>query len=302
MESGLRKALERGTHVVTAHRRQARQIRYRYAAARQVEGVEAWESPRVSGWDDWLVDLHREITWSGYSAPRVQRKLLTRFQEQVLWESILHAHGGDILDDVPGAARQAGAAWSLVQAYRLPDPGRQAQPSAEVAAFARWMRRYFARCRDHSLIDHGRLADIIAPALRAGAVPPPKSVLLLGFDGFTQQQRLLLKTLEDLGTTLERYKGARVAGTPVRVTLPSTRDEYTAAAQFARRILSEAPSENTAILVPDLARDRRTIVRTFDDVLMPGSSLPEGNSAGRPYNLALGEPLHGMPIVRATGA
>ena len=298
MERSLRAALERGTQIVTVHRRQARQIRYRYAAARQSDGAGVWESPRVAGWDDWLSDLHQDVTWSGYSAPRVQRKLLTRFQEQVLWESILHAHGGDILDDVPGAARQAATAWSLVQAYRLPDPARLPHQTAEVEAFGRWMRRYFSRCRDHSLIDHGRLADIVAPALRAGAIAPPESVLLVGFDDFAPQQRLVLKTLEDLGTKLDRYTGARVESRPVRVQLASPRDELAAAARFTRRILTDSPSDNTVILVPDLVAQRRAIVRVFDDALMPGSSLPSANQAGRPYNLAVGEPLHVLPIVR----
>lgn len=296
MEATLRSALEQRVTVVTSHRRQARQIRYRFAAANQEEGRDAWESPTVMGWDDWLVQIHQDIIWSGYSAPRNQRKLLSHFQEQVLWEKIIDS-GNTALDDVAGTARQAASAWGLVQAYRLPDPGKSPHPSEDVAVFANWMRRYFSRCRELSLIDHARLADIIAPALRAGAVPPPKSLLLVGFDGFTPQQRILLKTLEDLGTTMDRYKGARVDATPVSLRCATSADEYLAAARFVRRVLASERPGNTAILMPDLQRDRKRIERIFDDVLMPGSSLPGSNVAGRPYNMAVGERFEQNPLI-----
>ncbi|MFK7887225.1 MAG: hypothetical protein AB8G16_10210, partial [Gammaproteobacteria bacterium] len=298
MEATLRKALDEGVTVVTSHRRQARQIRYRYASANQDEGREAWESPQVMGWDDWLVQLHQDITWSGYSAPRNQRKLLSHFQEQVLWEKIIDA-GDTELDDVAGTARQAASAWGLVQAYRLPDPAKADHSSEDVLAFGHWMRRYFGRCRELSLIDHARLADIIAPALRAGAVPPPSSLLLVGFDGFTPQQRILLKTMEDLGTGMDRYKGARVEVQPLGLRCATVGDEYLAAARFVRRILASDRPGNTAVLAPDLQRDRKRIERIFDDVLMPGSSLPGSNVAGRPYNMAVGERFEQNPLVAA---
>lgn len=298
MEPTLRSALKSGVTVVTSHRRQARQIRYRFAAANQEDGSDAWESPEVMGWDDWLVKLHQDITWSGYSAPRNQRKLLSHFQEQVLWEKIIDA-GDTLLDDVAGTARQASSAWGLVQAYRLPDPAKSTHPTEDVAAFANWMRRYFSRCRELSLIDHARLADIIAPAMRAGAIPPPSSLLLVGFDGFTPQQRILLKTLETLGTKMDRYKGARVEVTPVGVRCAASADEYLAAARFVRRVLASEKPGNTAVLIPELQRDRKRIERIFDDVLMPGSSLPGSNVAGRPYNMAVGERFEQSPLVVA---
>ncbi|MFK8018066.1 MAG: PD-(D/E)XK nuclease family protein [Gammaproteobacteria bacterium] len=297
MEASLLASLDAGTIVVTAHRRQARQIRFRYAAAKQAQHIQAWESPQVMGWDDWLVHLHQDITWSGYSAPRTQRKLLTPFQEQVLWENIIGADDSVMLDDVGGTARKASSAWTLVQSYRLPDPARSPHPNADVAAFGQWMRRYFKRCREQSLMDHARLADSIAPALKAGAIEAPASVLLVGFDGLTPQQRLLLKTLETLGSKLDLYRGARIESQARSVRFPTSIDEYTAVARWVRDILGRDDGGNTAVLVPRLQEDRRSIERIFDDILMPGSSLPGSNLGGRPYNMAVGEAFQRAPLV-----
>lgn len=299
MESDLRKAIDGGAVILTAHRRQARQIRFRYAIAKQSEKTAAWETPAVIGWEDWLVKVYLDVLWSGYSAPRTQRKLITPFQEHVLWERIIENSGEAQVDDLAGTAAKASQAWRLLQAYRLPNPGKAQPLTADVQAFANWMRRYFSRCREQVLIDHARVADSLAPALRAGAVPAPAALLLVGFDAFTPQQRLLLKTLEELGTKLDNYAGHKVEGTAQRISYADPAAEYEAAARWVRVILSNATVGNTAVLVPQLHTHRRMIERIFDDVLMPGSALPNSSYGGRPYNIAAGAPFHRYPLVHA---
>jgi hypothetical protein len=204
------------------------------------------------------------------------------------------------MDDLAGTAGKAADAWRALQAYRLPDPGRATPATADVRAFATWMRRYFARCRDESLLDRARLADIVAPALRAGALPVPDALVLVGFDRFTPQQRELLKTLEDLGTRLRTAgDGRRDDVTARRVPLPDAEGEYRAAARWVRAVLASGTPGNTAVLVPQLHAHRRQLERIFDETLMPGSALPGSSLEGRPYNLAASPPFHRYPVIGA---
>ena len=302
MERSLFELLDNRALVLTAHRRQARQIRYRYAAAKQKRHIDAWESPQVHGWDDWLVQLHQDITWSGYADPRGQRKLLTLFQQRILWQNIITASNTLALDDVGGTARTAMSAWTMIQAYRLSDPARSAHPSADIEAFGQWMRRYFSRCRDQSLIDHARLGDSLGPALRAGVLPLPAQVVLVGFDKLTPQQRGLLKLLEGRGSKVEMYRGARIQSRVGRVRFDTDNEEYHAVARWIRAILARTQGGNTVVVVPRLNEHRRRIERIFDEILGPGSSLPGDDSGGRPYNLAVGDTFAHAPLIGAAFA
>ena len=158
------------------------------------------------GWDDWLKSLSADIMWSGYSGPRQQRAVLSPFQEQVLWEEILRQASDAPLADLGGAARSARQAWGLVQAWRLPDPGSAPFADADATAFSGWMRRYYSRCNELALIDHARLADSVAPALRAGAIEIPAAMLLVGFDELTPQQREELVFYFTVGSTNMDYR------------------------------------------------------------------------------------------------
>ena len=80
---------------------------------------------------------------------------------------------------------------------------------------------------------------------------------------------------------------------------PGAQEEIRAAAHWARAILEREPDAAVGIVVPDLARSRARIARTFDEVLIPATALAPGAAPARPWNLSLGLPLSQWPVVHA---
>ncbi|MEM9056260.1 MAG: PD-(D/E)XK nuclease family protein [Pseudomonadota bacterium] len=300
MDSKVRRAIERGATVVTSGRRLARQLRLDYASLQRRLGNDAWPSPQVLPWEGWLKRLAEDVLWSGYAPPQGARSLLSPTQERILWENIIRrSPDNDGLLNVPATAKLARDAWTLTQVWRLPDPTSGGLASPEAQAFSRWMRVYYARCREAAWIDQARLPDTLIPAIATGAVRVPERILLCGFDQLNPQARALLNALTQHGARLSRSQGEVRGETVHRVRYPDADTELRAAAAWVRAELNAEPSLTAAVLVPGLAANRRLVTRVFDDVLLPGSALPGNGNAVRPYNISAATVLGDYNIVEA---
>ncbi|MFK8032461.1 MAG: PD-(D/E)XK nuclease family protein [Gammaproteobacteria bacterium] len=292
LDAKLLDALNRGVRVVTAQRTQSRYLRYTYARIKRTNEVSAWHTPRVSTWTDWVEHLSNEIMWSGYLSPTGQRQLLTSGQEQLIWEKVINQSAEtQLIDNIGGTVTRARNAWQLIQAWRLPDPKSVQFPTRDVRVFSQWMRSYHQMTVNKGWLDSARLSDTVSPAIRAGAIAPDEEVVLFGFEHFTPQQRVLLKTLQNLGTQFEQVKPKRIKSELLSSTFSDFETELRSAAQWVRSKLDDDNGTVTGVLIPQLARNRDTVQRIFDDVLSPGSSLPTSSLVTRPYSMSVDRPL-----------
>ncbi len=285
-------AMNRGVRVVTAQRTQARYLRYAYAREKRQDDVSAWRTPRVLTWVEWVEGLSNDIMWSGYLAPTGQRQLLSAGQEQLIWEKVItRSDENQLIDNISGTILRARSAWQLIQAWRLPDPKTAQFPNRDVRVFSSWMRDYYQMTEKRGWLDRARLSDTVSPAIRAGAVAPDDEVVLFGFEQFTPQQRVLLKTLENMGTRLQRIRPKRIRAELLSSQFADPEQELRAAAQWVRSKLDADASTVTGVIIPELESNRDTVERIFDDVLSPGSSLPGSSLVNRPYSLSVDRPL-----------
>ncbi len=281
-------AMNRGVRVVTSQRTQSRYLRYAFARIKRKDEVSAWHTPRVSTWVEWVEYLSNEIMWSGYLSPTGQRQLLTTGQEQLIWEKVItQSAETQLLDNISGTVMRARNAWQLIQAWRLPDPKTAQFPTRDVRVFSKWMRQYHDMTVKRGWLDNARLSDTVSPAIRAGAVAPDTEVFLFGFEQFTPQQRVLLKTFENLGTKFQLIRPKRVKAELISSQFADAEQELQAAALWVRSKLDAEQETVTGILIPELERNRDTVQRIFDNVLSPGSSLPTSSLVTRPYSMSV---------------
>jgi probable DNA repair protein len=296
MNEAIIAALQAGTTLVTASQRLARHLASTYGSAQQAQGAVVWEAPDILPWQQWLERFWQESF--GLLDANTPQLLLSDFQEQTLWEEAIRAADSEPLLQVPAAARSAREAWQLLHAWKLSIPRSQESASEDVSAFARWSKAYGQRCTDGHWLDSARLPDSVRNAIAAGRLSPPRNLIIAGFDELTPQQDALLGAVRAAGVTVTPLTPAEQTARVARVGYDDRRAEIHAAAAWARAAL-EAGQTRIGVVVPDLSVQRATIVRLFDEALLPAALLPGAAEVVRPYNVSLGEPLAAWPVIHA---
>ncbi|HZM34976.1 MAG TPA: PD-(D/E)XK nuclease family protein [Burkholderiales bacterium] len=267
-----------GVTVVTPNRRLAQVLNLEFDSHQASRNLTSWEAPDILPFGAFVERLYEDALYSDLGAELPL--LLTRAQEQRLWEEILADSG---LLAVPQAAAQCREAWELVHAWRI----GSGAGNEDAKAFSAWSRAYSARTRGE--VDAARLPDLMQGYLKD--LKTPKLLVAYGFDVMPPQTRAFLEKLNR-----EDCKASPVPGASKRASFPSAKHELEAAASWARARLEEGKGR-IGVVVPDLQRRRKEVARIFSRVMRPGYNLPGAQAAAVPFNVSLGEPLTDYPLV-----
>lgn len=291
MDERLYRLAREGALILTATRRLARTLAHEFDRCQLASGLTVWQQPVIVPWRTWL-----EIAWQ-QTFP--ERRLLTPAQSLSLWEQAI---AGDSQTQAatllrPDAcARLASEANELAEAYCLPEAS-STDTTPEHDAFRRWRDAYRARCRAGGWVDPARLVTEIDQALVRGTLPPPRRVVLAGFDEVVPVERRLRRRLEERGSQLVTWEPARPA--------PVHRRRYTADdPQHELRLVTSwiasawKATERVGVIVPDLERRRASLELVFAAELAPVTVL-ELRETQMPFDISLGIPLADEPVVAA---
>ena len=280
--------LKPGTVLLAAGARLARHLAQRHAAECRALGMEVWETPEILTFGAWLSTLWQEAVEVGAD----RRLLLVPGQEAALWERAVLDAGREMqLLPATATAGLARDAWTLWHGWQLPAHEIKKGAHEDVDTFLGWAALFDDACRTHRWLDNARLPDALAELIADKRIRLPARIVLCGFDDVTPQQSRLFELLRGAGCTVETLPSDDIEAKAVRVAFASAEEEMSAAAHWTRGLLDANPAIRVGILVPDLARDGRSIRRVFDGALMPQTLLPGQAETARPYNMSLGEPL-----------
>ena len=258
-----------GITVVTPNRRLARTLRGEFDLFQAARNLAVWEDADILPLDSFAERLYED---SLYADPQGgQPQLLSAAQEQALWESVLAKSG--LLAIAETAARCA-EAWKLAHRWRV-FPAQNFPGSDDTKAFAQWSGDYAKRCKKEGWTDSARLPDLKLIGRK------PKLVVAYGFDAIPPQSLEFISGFEFVLCKSEARET-----TPVKTSYPSSRHELEAAAKWARARL-EGGAKRIGVVVPDLGKRRREVVRVFSQVL----------GIRQAFDVSLGEPLRDFPIV-----
>ena len=308
-ESALQ-ALSEGHTVVTANRRLVRMLRGQYDRAQAAGGAEAWAGADILSWEDWCrrgwedgndeAALGEAAGNDAHGGAGSAGRCLSSGQAALVWEEVIMAspHGRS-LPAAAEAASEAMSAWELLQAWRLPIPVVSPQGTLENRAFYQWAVEFQRLCAERGWMDETAIPEQLADFFASGLVPPPRRLILAGFDDFTPRQQHLLEALSTQGVSLEEIVWPERPGSRVRLAFSDQEGEVLGAARWARTLLEAGPEQRIGIVVPELPRLRSLIERVFEDLLAPACVLPGSSRGNRPFNISLGLPLSECPLVAA---
>ncbi len=266
-----------GVTVVTPNTRLSQSLQSEFDVHQAMRDLAAWEAPDILPFRAFVERLWEDALYSdlGDKLPL----LLTPAQEQRLWEEILAGSG---LLAIPPAAAQCRDAWGLLHAWRI----GAGQGNEDAKAFSQWSKLYAQRTRGE--VDAARLPDLV---LSFKEVKKPKLLVAYAFDILPPQTRELLEKLGYVECSPEKTESKAV-----RASYASAKHELEAAAAWARARLEEGRAR-IGVVVPDLMRRRKEVVRVFSRVMRPGFNLPGAAPAAMPFNLSLGKPLIEFALV-----
>ncbi len=269
--------------MLTPNRRLAGALKAEFDQAQQQRGLVAWAAPDILPASTFLERTFRQIAIQSQGGSRPH--LIDTAQSQLLWEQVIRkSNAGEALLSTTAAARQAGAAWQIVNAWRLLPAMRGYPLHDDGVVFMQWASRYQHLAREKNFVDPAMLPDAIIDAINThhGArTLLPRHIYTAAFDIVTPQFERFLGELVAVGCSV----GA-IADNPAPVNASVNRREYTAdrdelraCAAWARAALLQDPKLRIGIVVPDLRGKRGEVERTFRDALAPGASVAAYQSA-----------------------
>jgi probable DNA repair protein len=127
----------------------------------------------------------------------------------------------------------------------------------------------------------------------------PKALVHYGFDFVMPQQAAFFRALAAAGCEVTGVGPAPRGGERLRVACADSTEEIRRAAVWARARLEVNGAARIGIVVPELAKQRKTIQRVFSAVMEPDYALPGSRHPAFPFNISLGEALSSYPLVNA---
>jgi ATP-dependent helicase/nuclease subunit B len=296
-------ALGQGATVVTASKRLARHLRWRFDRAQSIAGHAAWPSPDILPWNAWLERVWQASFLTGGTAGRLD--LLTHQQARLVWQDVIAANpagsgGVDVAGGLTAATGTVLDAWRLSRAWQI--PGQQIKVAArtpDTDAFAAWISGYDERCRDQRWLDPWSLPEQLSGDFKSASIGLARPICFVGFDYPTAQQRHTEDSLRDLnlvvGAGMGQIPETLLRSRPLSIACNDLQHERDLAARWARHLLDETDNAIVGVIVPDLPRQADNFRRTFLDVLMP--DWRSRDAEDYPVNIAHGTPLMNVGII-----
>ena len=267
----------------------------------QMAGSTGWQTLRAMTLSEWLHAVHEQLALRGQLAVGLaDTRVLNNFQEQLVWEQIIHAQMDASLEslfDLRSLTASAIQAHKLSIEWNIPIDGAE-HASEEQRQFRQWDAAFRAHCQKQGLIDGpGLQAQLIDHLSVIDRTLLPNQLCFAGFDHYTAQEQKLQKQLQTRGVEVSSLSIPHAPGALTRVTPVDLQQECLAIAAWAKNHLRQNPACRLGIVAPDLEAYRHVLQDALEDTLTPDHILASGAHRPRPFNISLGQPLGDMPIV-----
>ena len=279
------------SHVVTASRRLARELKAAYNQQQLATGRSAWRTPTILTYPDWL----NRVTVAAFRDNQPTR--INAQQSRVLWERVLGSAINDPLVNIASLARQARDAWKRIHEWGVPfDEILSSASGADQRLFAKAAIRYRSLLESENWVDDALLVAYVIDRVRDGHLRLPSRVAVAGFDRTTPQVEELFAALKEQGTRVEQMD-AKATGNVRLLAFENSDAELRAAGAWARAQLDANAGQRVAIIVSDLEQNAGRDGRLIREGLVPGWQYATGRQEAA-ANISFGRRLSDYPAIR----
>jgi ATP-dependent helicase/nuclease subunit B len=294
MYEPLLEVLESGATVVTANNRLARSLERAYGRRQQSAGKQAWKSPAVFSWNNWLTRLWEQSQMTGGQASHLHR--ISETDASVLWEDIALTDQGD----TASGAALANRAWKLLcdwQAVAAPE-WSESGLSIDQQIFLRWLGQYRDRLSKENWRDTAQFSEELLVDVNSGLFDDSGELVFAGFDVWSPARITFREAIAKRGVSVSIAADGKVSGASAkRLSSVSDRAELVSAARWARAQVEANPALEVCVVVSDLDARASEVRRVFMNVFCPDWRSREARAL--PVNFSYGNTLAEQPRIAA---
>lgn len=284
--------LEANVTLITPNRRMAATLHQLYDQYQIEQGSLTWETPTILPIHTWLQKLWQQtITCTFTKAPL----LLTRVQEQYLWEEIIHQSSFPLLR-IHETASIIQSAWELLNQWQIDHKNQLFQTTAEYQALQNWIDAYEKLCVQQQYLDMARLPDYLIEKLQVDKIDLPKKLLLLGFSEITPQLKRFLASIKKI-TQFSLPDFPCITQEEWRIALPQQEDEIYTMARWAKFINTKNPQSSIGCVIGNLDKIRNRVQQIFAEVFSEEGKY-NINEISPHFNISAGQSFAHYPIIR----
>lgn len=289
------------TLVLAATERVSRHIKMQAALLQSVAGKRTWFAKgKIRTVTQWIEEVWME------QLPSEQP--LFPVQELAVVKSVADRSGllPENLISSTSTARRIAQAYSTFIKFQLPADADRFRFKREYEVFWQWRALIEEDCRQTGCVFRAELPGLVLQTILAGALKPPRKIVLVGVLYMNPSERAVLDQLKVMGSEIVEVDAAAEAVTPKLRRAVTQADEFEHVAEWVNAALKpyiETPhaAPSIAILVPDMDAYQAPLIEALSMTVSPASLLPavEGAEVREPWDISSGATLGARPIIRA---
>jgi probable DNA repair protein len=288
--TGLLSWFERKANIVTPSRLLAAVADEQFGKHQLDRGRESWERPGMYTMETWLASQWQKVRYCAANVPT----LLSPTQEHVLWQSIIEREHPNLFDPYATASLARSAA-RLIAEWHIPLDSDMWSDTQDAQEFRRWFQLFRQKCKQEGWIARFDLWRLAPTWLDNGQA----SCELTCFVVSEKVSPAFERVKQALGSSaaIETMDAPRSQRRVPAASFADFHQEIEHAARWARSIHEQDSSKSIGIFVPELARHRGLVERTFRNVFYPSTALDVNRKPPSVFRIDAPAPLQNHPLV-----
>ena len=261
-------------------------------------------APRVYSFNEWIEQCWRQLLMRAYK-PAIEKIVLTAEQQLIVLEQIIEGS-----EQGQALLRPAATAQTVASAYETLMLWKQDIKAASVRAsfvsednetLLTWLDSFQAYCEKQQYLPAIGKLDIICEAFEQAVLERESLISMIAFEEFSPLQQQLLEAASE---AFKQEQTSKSKSPSVQIVACDNQEqEVSCAALWAKQLLKNTadntPLPRIAIVIPDLANQRDTVLRVIEDIFEPDHILPNYERKNQSFNFSAGRALSEEPIIAA---
>ncbi len=280
--------------ILTANRRQSRALKHSPQLSPHIGQT------TIVPLSAWVQQLWEEALLQ--SVPGCERRIMETAEVRVIWDSLVKRHPDTpALIDAKDLGRQLQQAQDLIDLYLVGEQELAESDLEETRYLLDQRTRFINEASVRACLTHNMALSQLCEPETLNALQELITQRPVFCFGFTELVPLHQQFLNCWHPGWQGLKHDETSRSVKLVSAKTLEENYTAAAQWAKRALEDYPdTARVAVVVPQLSRDLKQVKETFAHILEPNQWLQhEGKLISRVFDSSAGETLLDQPIVQS---